>query len=550
MQAFIKIQALLKERKPYPRTYDSVAQDVFITRQVRNEEDKRRQFEVHMDVAEIIRKDLLERGKFYHDGQAAYLFFDLEKKLFAIHKDDTQFQNLMARYGLMSSEIIYRYVIDYLQAEAFQNGTLTEIHRFAFFNKENHILYLFNHLNQIYCISTDTIVLKDNGVDQVLFLSDPAAEPFEIDLPSPENTEPQLLYDELINKINFEEDMLTLEERRLLFRYYFLSLFFESLLPTKIIICFVGEKGAGKSVCLRKIGMLLFGSKFDVKSLPNNEDDFDTIAVNSYLFFIDNADTRCSWLNDRLARAATGAVISKRELYTTAKMYSKAVKCFLGITSRNPYFRRDDVADRLLLMPVKRFDRMIPESILLASIKKNRNAMMKETVILLQQAIRALKKWKDTNETGNIRMADFYAFAIKIAREEGNEDRLESIFAKLCKEQSLFTLDYDVIFELLSEWVNMKCDDGFGGTIPNSGREITSNALNNELAVLAEKKGIGYPYKDKSKAFAQRLTNIIANLREFFIVSVREGRGRIKLYSFAWRQENADKRANNDEMPF
>ena len=555
MTAFANIQALVKDRKPYPRTYQSVAEEIFRTRQVRNEEDKRRQFEVHLDVAEIIRKDLLERGKFYHDDQSAYLFFDLEKKLFAIHKDDNQFQNLLAKYGLMSSEIIYRYVIDYLQAEAFQNGTLTEIHRFAFFNKENFTLYLFNHCNQIYRISADAIELKDNGVDQVLFLSDQAAEPFEIALsfsddPQEKNVAPQLLNDELIDKINFNEDMLAIEERRLLFRYYFLSLFFESLLPTKIIVCFVGEKGSGKSVTLRKLGMLLFGSKFDVKSLPNNEDDFDTIAVNSYLFFIDNADTKCSWLNDRLARIATGAVISKRELYTTAKMYSKAAKCFLGITSRTPHFRRDDVADRLLLMPVKRFDRMIPESILLSSIRENRNAMMKETVILLQKAVRALKKWKDTQETGNIRMADFYAFAIKIAREEGKEEKLENIFAKMSKEQSLFTLDYDVIFELLSDWVNLKCDDGFGTMIPNSEREITSNVLNNELAILAEKKEIGYPYKDKSRAFAQRLSNVLANLREFFIVTVREGRGRIKLYSFAWRQENVNNRQENDELPF
>ena len=296
--------------------------------------------------------------------------------------------------------------------------------------------------------------------------------------------------------------------------------------------------------------MLLFGSKFDVKSLPSNEDDFDVVVLNNYLVFLDNADTQCSWLNDRLARIATGAVISKRELYTTARMFSKAARCFLGITSRTPHFRRDDVADRLLLMPVKRFDKIIPESILLSAILENRNAIMTETVHLLQKAIGALKKWKDVQETGSFRMADFYSFAMKNAREEGKEEQLENIFAKMSKEQSLFTLGYDVIYELLGDWLNLKWNDGFGTMIPNSEREVTSNILNNELAELAEKQGIGYPYKDKSRAFALRLSNILSNLREFFIITVREGRGRTKIYSIAWKQEIRDTPSEKENLPF
>ena len=296
--------------------------------------------------------------------------------------------------------------------------------------------------------------------------------------------------------------------------------------------------------------MLLFGGKFDVKSLPNNEDDFDTIAVNSYLFFIDNADNRCSWLNDRLARIATGAVISKRELYTTARMFSKAARCFLGITSRTPHFRRDDVADRLLLMPVKRFDKIVPENILLSAILENRNAIMNEAVFLLQKAIRALKKWKDVQETGSFRMADFYSFGVKIAREEGNEERLKNIFAKMTQEQSLFTLGYDVIFELLSNWVNLESDNGFGEKILNSEREVTSNVLNIELAELAEKKEVGYPYREKSRAFAQRLSNILSNLMEYFDITVRKGQGRKKIFSFALKQENEETSPVKEKLPF
>ncbi|MBC8205444.1 MAG: hypothetical protein H8E87_08040 [FCB group bacterium] len=74
--------------------------------------------------------------------------------------------------------------------------------------------------------------------------------------------------------------------------------------------------------------------------------------------------------------------------------------------------------------------------------------------------------------------------------------------------------------------------------------------MNTELAELAEKKVIGYFYKDKSRAFAQRLSNILSNLQEFFTISVREGRGRTKIFSFALKQENVDAHPVKEDLPF
>jgi len=549
--AFSKIKNLLNDRKPFFRTFESVASEIRTIRHNSNdEENKMLQFEIFTTVAEIVKNDLLERGTFYFNDNAAYIFFNLEKRLVHLHKEDNEYIKLLAGYRLMPSENIYNYILDYLQTEAVMNGTKTEIHRFAYFDKERYVLYVFNHNNQIYRISNDSIELIDNGAEQVLFLSDPQTEPFQINLPIKIDNSGSQLYEELIDKINFEEDILTVNERKLLFRYYFLSLFFESLMPTKIISCFVGEKGSGKSITLRKIGMLLFGSRFDVKSLPGNEDDFDVIALNSYLFFIDNADTKCAWLDDRIARIATGAVISRRELYTTAKLFSQSAKCFLGITSRTPHFRRDDIADRLLLMTVKRFDEFVPASAVLTDIMKKRNQILTETFYLLQRAVKAHKKWKNVQESGGFRMTDFYSFAIKIAREDGHEEQLFSIFTKLTKEQSLFTLGADVIFDLISEWVNLRFKDSFGKITVNSERELNSNELNQELANLAEQKNIAYPYKEKPRAFAQRLSNIVANLREFFAITVREGRGRVKLYSFCLKKESEDNPHANEILPF
>jgi hypothetical protein len=455
------------------------------------------------------------------------VFFTAEKKLIAIDPDVTECTLMLADYDINQSEKIYAYLLNTLRVEALKHGTETAIHRLAYYNAATFTVYLFNHRNQIYRIAPETIDLVDNGTDGVLFLSSSNAQPFEVTEPDESCSH---LDRALVSTINFAADRLTRDEQRLIFTLWFYALFFESLMRTKPILAFIGPKGSGKSIANRKVGMLLFGEHFDVTPLTDDPKDFDAATTNSAFVAIDNADTKRSWLEDRLATVATGGAIKKRAYYTTNTLVEIPARCFLAITSRTPHFRRDDVADRLLIMQVERYETFRAEKTLLDEVLQNRNQIMSELVRHLQVVVRALQAEQDADDSGIFRMADFAAFAVKVARHAGIEIQMKAIFEKLTSEQSAFALEGDPIFELLRTWASQ-----------NPGREVTNTDLCAELTEVAEKTTVEFPYKGKARAFAQRMSQLRSNLREFFIITERPVGGHKTLFTFTLKQEEYER---------
>jgi hypothetical protein len=272
--------------------------------------------------------------------------------------------------------------------------------------------------------------------------------------------------------------------------------------------------------------MLLLGEAFDVTPLTDDSKDFDAMVTNSTFVAIDNADTKRTWLDDRLATVATGGSIKKREYFTTNKLVEIPTHCFLAITSRIPQFRRDDVADQLLIMKVQRYRTFISEKTVLAELLEKRQQIMSEVIYRLQQVVRALREGQGTDDSGAFRMADFANFAIKVARHTGVEEQVNMIFTKLTHEQSAFTLESNPIFELLLTWVPQ-----------NAGREVTNADLCKELAELAKNEQTTFSYEGKNRAFAQRMSHLRSNLEEFFIITERPAGGRKTFFTFMPKQQ-------------
>ncbi len=506
-----------------------IKEQIVSIRRRKGRDEKRQQFEIDSDVAAFIRNDLLIRGTFYNDGYTAYFFFREEKRLIEIGRDNIEFIITLGRYGLNSSEKIYGYVLADLYREAFECGQKTEVHRLAYYNQDTFTVYLFNHENQIYRISPDSVELADNGEDGILFLSDSTAIPFEVGVPA----QPGSYIDDVIfSKVNLSPDELLPDERRLLLIIFFYAVFFESFMPTKPILAFIGEKGSGKTTTLRMIGILLFGKNFNVTPLTQDPKDFDAAVTNSAYVAFDNADAGYKWLEDKLAIAATGGSVKKRELYTTNRLVNFPIHCFIGITSRTPEYRRDDVADRLLIMKVERLKGFISERILLSGVMDSRNKIMSEVVSHLLEIVRALKSHGQVIESISFRMADFARFATVLAQYAGIEEKVKIIFEKLSTEQFEFANEGDPIEDLLLKWASIP---------QNQGREVSANTLNKELAELAEKEGMAFPYKGNVQGFAQRLNNLWSHLGSNFESTKREGKSRKKLYSFKPRKEETDK---------
>jgi hypothetical protein len=457
------------------------------------------------------------KGSFNYPAPRKYFKF----RCFGGTFDSDSFMLVIGKYGINRSEQIFKYIHEELYREAFENGIRTEIHQMAFYDQDRHVLYLFNRGNQIYRITTQKVELVDNGTDGVLFISDRETEPFTV-LPGEQGASP--LDELLFSKLNFESDILSPPERTILFIIFFYAPFFASIMPTKPILTMVGEKGSGKTTTLRLAGMVYIGEKFDVTSLSNDPKDFDAAVTNTPFVVFDNADQTKSWFDDKLAVASTGGSVQRRELYTTNKLIDFPIRAFIALTSRTPSFRRDDIADRRIIMRLGRIRDFKSERQILKDLSRKNEKIMSELLDHIQEILAALKDNSNLQEPLKFRMADFGEFALAIARYAGIEEEVRVIFSKLSLEQAYFTLEQDPIFELLLRWVPQ-----------NQGRKLSVSELCKELNSIAINEDIGFPYERNVQSFAQRLSNLKDNLEKVFRVSSRRGHARKTFYQFSLR---------------
>ena len=199
----------------------------------------------------------------------------------------------------------------------------------------------------------------------------------------------------------------------------------------------------------------------------------------------------------------------------------------LSITARTPRFKRDDVADRLIVMRVKRIEagRFKPERDLLNEVLDNRDALMTEIVHAIQEVVRSLKAGRGESLGVGLRMADFANFCQTVANYYGIGEQAERVLSKLSREQSEFTLEDDPMVELLSRWAQQP-----------QNRAVTNAELCQELAQLAEKDGTQFFYKGGAASFAQRMRNLRPNLETRFDITERQAGGRKKLFTFKLKE--------------
>ncbi len=367
-----------------------------------------------------------------------------------------------------------------------------------------------------------------NGDDMVLFLRDPKGQPFTM-LP-PGTARRGLLDSVLIDPIGFQEGgLLSVAEQRWFFKLWFYSLFFRELFPTKPILAVIGKKGSGKSTTLRNVGRILFGPQFDVTRINNDPKNFDAAVTNSSFVALDNVDNPCSWLEDSLATASSGAVISRRGLYTDNDLKEYPVRAYIGVTSRTPHFTRDDVADRLLPFYVERFLKFTGTNDLDQKLNANRNQIMTEVLFELQKIVAALEHGQHLDCSSGFRLADFANFALKIAHAEGRRREMDSILVRMGGEQRNFSAEGDPLIEMVELWLE--------SNPANQGRKMLARDLSREFSDLARLHRTQWKC-DNHRSLAQNLGNSDLNLGQIFEFEKKSGRGNQMYYSFRTRAEN------------
>lgn len=467
---------------------------------------------------------LRKLGGFIRNSTGRFYFHIPTKQLLEL--DSFEFGVMLSdTFGLNQIEPEFRYTMADLNTEAHVRGQQTQVHRFSFYDRNDNILYVDRFNGSIYRLDGKKIELVDNGTGDILFSNQPTWEPYKYISTSSADG---LLSEMLIDDIPFQNDSfapLTSNEQRMVFYLWILSLFFESLLPTKPILAIIGEKGSSKTTTLRRVLRLLFGRRADVIGLERDKEDAFVAAItHSHLAVFDNLDGKIKWINDRLALAASSSVIERRRLYTTNEVAIYEPKCFLALTSRNPQFRRDDVVDRLILLKVERLLHFRPESEIMDVVDSQRNLIWSELLNDLNSIVASLTDMTGRPET-NFRMSDWANLCWHIARIQEVDDSFDIILHKLSIEQANFALEDDPLYLCLGVWLQ---------DTDNLGKEVDASTLYKELSKIAEFDHIEWSYKS-TMSFAKRLNNIGSNLKQLVGFEIRKDNRERNFYSFGLR---------------
>ena len=218
-----------------------------------------------------------------------------------------------------------------------------------------------------------------------------------------------------------------------------------------------------------------------MSGVPDRPDGFTAAAASSHIMAIDNLDNFVSWMPDKIARLATGAKDELRKLYTTNEVYRIRYRCWLALTSRNPEtLRRDDIADRLVILPVKRIENTNTQSKggfrtereLLEYYYESRNRWMTSLFHALSQVVAAIKSGKLKKEY-EIRMADWFSFGHLVATIEGREADWIKFVDRMRNSQIDFYLEEEPICDAIEEYLR--------GSRVEFGKEMTARELEEVL---------------------------------------------------------------------
>jgi hypothetical protein len=285
-----------------------------------------------------------------------------------------------------------------------------------------------------------------------------------------------------------------------------------------------GVKGSGKSKAFEMIGVILFGKDFRLKPKPANETDLQDNAIAQYIYVIDNFDGKAAHLLDILAAIATRMGICKRKLYTDNEMIHLDPKAFMMITSRTPYFNRDDISDRMLLFRVDRIKKFTSGSNIIRNILKHRDLIWRVILDRLCLIVAKLERTMDQDlASTKFRIADFanllFRFAMRfddIDSETGwDPNEVYNILEKMVGLQSKFTLEDNSVFLALEEKLN-ECPDGF---------EMNTTDLFKEMKEIAEEQGLSFP--SNARSYGTQLKQIIPDLSRYWngMWEIEERRG-------------------------
>ena len=450
-------------------------------------------------LADLVVANLVRVGRlFFHaelrDFESAMFFDSFAKRLLRIRAD--AFTAWLSDWIKVNrADPMFKHVQAQVETAALSGQQTTGILPEAFWAVRSGAIYLSNGDGAAAKITPGGVTMVDNGADGVLFAAGRTLAPWKL-------TAPQ---DPFETCSLFRCAHTAAGHGPVLVRLWLYSL------PTnprsKPLLCLEGEIGSGKTRLAKGFAELLGLTFVAHKVEESAESDFWPCCDAGGIFVLDNADTRCKWLADALANAATDGCSQRRKLYTNSETVILRARAWLVMTTANPTFASDSgLADRLILCRMNRRDEETSDAALTDEILAARNGGLSH----LAQTLRgALADQSPVAPGLNARHPDFAAFAVRIGRALGMEAEAIAALRNAEADKAAFCLENDQIGAALLAYL---ADAGsFTGTAADLAPHLTQ--FDPELAErlsakrLAKRLGALWPHLEKKLSKAKRETD-------------------------------------------
>lgn len=286
------------------------------------------------------------------------------------------------------------------------------------------------------------------------------------------------------------------------------------------VILIQGEKGSGKSECLKKIEMIVDPKASGICTYTNSKEAIVLRLSNSYFTCFDNVSYIPKAISDLFCSAVTGACDTTRKLYTDTEERILNLHSIIAMTSINGVARSADLIDRSCLITLNRFKKseIKTESNIMTSFQKDLPSLLGAIFNTIAIVLNDKKKVK-ANE--KIRLADFHVKSIKIGRALGiEEDRITEILFQNRMELSLNILESSSIAIcmriLMEDVIEYK--------------DTPTNCLR-QLRIIAKQEGIDVTTLPKDAARLTRALILIKDeLNSVYGIEVKQKRSKERLY--------------------
>jgi len=393
-------------------------------------------FQQRQQIADAVNAALCKAGRLFHHAELrdfpSAMFFHAERKRLERIRSDAFLSWLSDWLAVNRAESLFRHVQAAIETAALSSPHTSAIVPESYWCSRPGSVYLSNGDGQIVKITGCGLQLTDNGTDGVLFAAGKTLAPWNVGATPADPFETCALFREARTAAAHGKDLL---------RVWIYSL--PTNPRTKPPLCLSGEVGSGKTRIGKGIAEL-YGLPFRAAKVEEaNEADFWPSVDAGGLYVLDNADSRCRWLADALANAATDGCVARRRLYTNSDLVTLRANAWLAVTTANPTFASDaGLADRLLLIRTQRTDGGTSDSALSDEIAAHRDSAL---VHIAECIAAALHDSKPTPPGLNKRHPDFAAFAVRLGRAVTRERETIAALQSAEADKSAFCLENDYI---------------------------------------------------------------------------------------------------------